>query len=172
MILVGHSLGGDVTVEAALRLGDRVRGLVWVSSYQSLGDPLSEEQLDRWLAPFRTDFAAAAEDLVRRNFGPRAEPTLVDRVAATMSAASPEIVVEVLASKFTNEPALLEGLAKVEAPVVAINPDFKPNDHRSFEAQGIELIVMSDVGHFTMMEDPATFNDVLEQTVEKLMALP
>ena len=29
VVLVGHSMGGDVIVEAALGLGDRVAGLVW-----------------------------------------------------------------------------------------------------------------------------------------------
>lgn len=171
LILVGHSLGGDVTVEAARRLGDRVRGLVWVSSYRSLGSPMTPEQLEEWLAPFRTDFVSAVEDLARRNFGHRADPEIVERAVATMSAANPEIVVEVLANKFANEPALLEGLKEVAAPVVAINPDFKPNDPASFDAHGIELIVMSNVGHFTMMEDPATFNEVLEETIKNLAAL-
>ncbi len=67
MILVGHSLGGDVVVEAALRLTGRVRGLVWVSSYRSLGSPKTAEQIEAWLAPFRSDFASATEDLARRS---------------------------------------------------------------------------------------------------------
>lgn len=38
-------------------------GLIWVSSYRSLGSPQSLEQIEEWLAQFRTDFAAAAQDL-------------------------------------------------------------------------------------------------------------
>lgn len=161
VVLVGHSLGGDVTVEAARRLGRKVRAVVWISSYRSLGAPQDREQIDRWLAPFRVDFVAATDDLARRNFGQGADSALVERVAAKMCAADPDVVVQVLTAKMFNEPALLAGLGDLAAPIVAINPDFKPNDHASFVANGVELLVMPDVGHFTMMEDPDAFNDVL-----------
>lgn len=167
VVLVGHSLGGDVTVEAARGLGGRVRAVVWISSYRSLGAPQDREQIDRWLAPFREDFVAAADDLARRNFGPRADSALVERVAAKMCAADAAVVVQVLAAKMFNEPALLAGLGEITAHVVAINPDFKPNDHASFVASGVELVVMSDVGHFTMMEDPDAFNDVLASIIDQ-----
>lgn len=39
-VLVGHSMGGDVIVEAALAVPDRVRALVWVDDYfPMLEDP-------------------------------------------------------------------------------------------------------------------------------------
>ena len=36
VVLVGHSMGGDVIVEAAKKLPGRVVGLVWVDEYKSL----------------------------------------------------------------------------------------------------------------------------------------
>lgn len=57
MVLIGHSMGGDVIVEAALRLGDRVIGLVWVDVYRTLreeADP--EDAVEEFLRPFHTDF--------------------------------------------------------------------------------------------------------------------
>lgn len=38
-VLIGHSLGGDVILEAARRLPGRVEGLVWVDTYRDLGEP-------------------------------------------------------------------------------------------------------------------------------------
>ena len=46
VVLVGHSMGGDVIVEAALTLGDRGAGLVWVDTYSRLTAPLTEEELE------------------------------------------------------------------------------------------------------------------------------
>lgn len=168
VVLVGHSLGGDVTVEAARRLGDRVQGLVWISSYQSLGFPQDRDQIGRWLAPFREDFVAATDDLARRNFGPQPDQDLVDRVAAKMCAADPDVVVQVLEAKMFNEPALLAGLGEITAPVVAINPDYKHNDEVSLAAHGVELIEIPGVGHFTMLEDPDGFNEALARTIDRL----
>jgi len=52
--------------------------------------------------------------------------------------------------------------------VVAITPDSRPIDRASFVAHGVELVAMSDVGHFTMMEDPDTVNGHLSNTIDQL----
>jgi sigma-B regulation protein RsbQ len=168
VVLIGHSFGGDVTVEAAKRLDNRVRALVWVSSYRSLGVVKPNSQREDWLAPFSTDFVAAMDDLTRRNFGPNADPVLVNAVAAKARAADPTRAIDVLAAKLYNEPALLDGLSKIDAPVFAINPGFKDNDEPSLGTYNIELTVINDVGHFVMMEDPDRFNQALSRILTRL----
>jgi len=39
IVLVGHSMGGPVAVEAALLLGERVRGVIGVDTFASIGLP-------------------------------------------------------------------------------------------------------------------------------------
>jgi len=46
-VLIGHSMGGDVIVDAALKLRDRVAGLVWADVYGSLGEPGTREECRR-----------------------------------------------------------------------------------------------------------------------------
>lgn len=110
------------------------------------------------------------DDLTRRNFGPNADPRLVDSVAAKALATDPGTVIDVLVSKMHNEPTLLETLSEIAAPVSAINPDFKPNDESSFSSHGVQLRVMANVGHFVMMEDPDMFNDELADILKQLDA--
>jgi pimeloyl-ACP methyl ester carboxylesterase len=172
VVLVGHSLGGDVTVEAALRLAGRVRGLVWVSSYRTLDSVQTETQIEAWLEPFTVDFPAAMDDLNRRNFGPNADPRLVDAVATKAMSADPERVMGVLTSKLHHQTTLLEALPQIQAPVFAINPDFKPTDEASFAAHGIDLRIIPNAGHFTMMEDPQTFNIELADILTGLDQAP
>ena len=73
---------------------------------------MNPDQIEQWMAPFRTDFASAADDLTRRNFGRHADPEMVTRVAAKLAASDPEIIVQVVASKISNEPALLRALLR------------------------------------------------------------
>jgi len=87
LVLIGHSMGGDVIVEAARRLGDRVAGLVWVDTYDTLGEPPTDEEVEAFLAPFREDFATATRALVGRLFTADADAELAEWVAADMSAA-------------------------------------------------------------------------------------
>ena len=168
MVLVGHSLGGDVAVEAAHLLEGRVLGVVTISSYRTLGQSRSEQADADWLAPFSTDFASAMDDLTRRNFGASADPSMVEATVRRMVAANPGMVVPVLQSKMSNEPALLGLLDQLDVPVFAVNPDFKSNDEEALRRHGMTLRVVEGVGHYTMMEDPVAFNQVLEQVLLEL----
>lgn len=170
VVLVGHSLGGDVTVAAAKHLTGRVSALVWVSSYRSLGDLKSEAEKEAWLAPFRTNYDAAMDDLTRRNFGPNADSALVEATVAKAKSVEPQRAMGLLASKLENEASILEALSAFSVPVIAINPDFKTNNEASLAAHGVELKVVQGVGHFTMIEDPAAFNHELTDTLRQLAA--
>jgi hypothetical protein len=50
MVLIGHSMDGDVVVEMALRLRDQVVGVVWADTYNPLGDP---DTFNRLLGGYR-----------------------------------------------------------------------------------------------------------------------
>src|SRR4029079_1447364 len=86
VVLVGHSMGGDVIVEAARALPERVAGLVWVDTYSTLGRVRTPEDTEEFVQPFRQDFATAVGALVRPMFVAASDPSLVERVVADMSA--------------------------------------------------------------------------------------
>jgi pimeloyl-ACP methyl ester carboxylesterase len=166
VVLIGHSMGGDVVVETALRLGDQVLGVVWADTYSSLGDPPAREELEEFVAPFREDFVAAARAFVRRISGP-APADLVEWVADDISAAPPEIAVDMMEHAVGNEPAVLTGLPELTAPVVAINAGHRPTDTEALRRHGVRAVLMPGVGHFLMLEDPGTFNRLLGAVVDE-----
>jgi pimeloyl-ACP methyl ester carboxylesterase len=166
VVLVGHSMGGDVVVEAALRLGDQVAGVVWADTYDTLCDPPTGQELERFLAPFREDFVAATRALVGRMCGPAAAADLVEWVAAGMSAAPPEVALDALEHAVGNEPAVLDGLGKLTCPVVAINAGHRPTDAAALRRHGIRAVVLPGAGHFLMLEDPDGFNRLLGEVVD------
>lgn len=169
IILIGHSMGGDVIVEAARRLPGRVAGLVWVDTYKQLGTPRTPEQRQAMLAPFRANFVKTTHAFVQGMFPPTADRSLVERVAADMSAAPPTVALGAIESAMSFDREIPSALQELNLPVVAINPDYQPTDSASLERHRVEVAVMSGVGHFLMMEDPERFNRLLRTTIDKFI---
>ena len=168
VVLVGHSMGGDVVAEAAVPLRDRVRGLVWVDTYSSLAEITPREEVDAFVDGFRTDFATSVATFVRTMFLPTVEPALVNRVAGDMASAPSEIALDALAHTYGNAGRVIELLAELDLPVVAIQPDYEPTDETSLLEHGVRPVMMTGVSHFAMMEEPTQFNRVLEGVLEDL----
>jgi pimeloyl-ACP methyl ester carboxylesterase len=171
-ILVGHSMGGDVAVAAARRLGGRVRGVVWVDTYRKLGSTRSADEVEEIVAPFAADFKPTTAALVRGMFPPGADKQLVARVAEDMSSAPPTIAVSALRSSLTYGRTITESIKGIRAPIVAINPDQPASEVQSMRDHGVEVVMMSGVGHFMMMEQPAQFNALLKQVVARHFTTP
>jgi pimeloyl-ACP methyl ester carboxylesterase len=169
VVLIGHSMGGDVIVEAALALGDRVTGLVWVDTYRRLTEPETPEDVEAFVEPFRRNFAATTRSLVRTMFPAATAAALIEEIAADMSAAPPEVAVDALHHAVSNEGPVMAALRRLTAPIVAINPDYRPTDSVSLREYGVEAVIASGVGHFPMLEDPDQFNRLLADVIRTRM---
>jgi pimeloyl-ACP methyl ester carboxylesterase len=165
-VLVGHSMGGDVVLEAALQLPGRVRGIVWVDAYNQLARFKTAEQVRARMVPFETNFVETTRSFVKAMFPAGADPLLVQRVAADMSAAPRHIALPALESAWTFGSKVPEILESLKIPLVAINPEDPPTDLTSMHRYGVDVICVSGVGHFLMMERPERFNECLAQAVD------
>jgi pimeloyl-ACP methyl ester carboxylesterase len=168
VVLIGHSMGGDVVAEAAKRLKGRVAGLIWVDTYKRLGTPRTADELAAIMAPFRSNFAETTRQFVRGMFLPGSDPALVDLIANDMSATRPEVAIGALESALSYDRVMPSALAELKLPVIAINPETPPTDVASMARHGVEVMVMSDVGHFPMLEAPDRFNRILRTAIEKI----
>src|SRR5687768_10961271 len=69
LILVGHSMGGPVAIEAARLLKSRVIGIIGVDTFKSIGAPRpSKAQLDAIIKKFEGDFIGHTRSIVTTHF--------------------------------------------------------------------------------------------------------
>jgi len=165
IVLVGHSMGGDVNVEAALELGPRVVAQVWVDVYFHL-EQQDHDDVEETLAPLRRDFRGGVQRLVRTMFLPDADPKVAEWIENDMSSAPPYVALNEAAYSLTNMAPMLEHMRRLPASVVAINTDWRATNVESLASHGIRTVHMTGVGHFGMMEKPEEFNRLLEHVVE------
>jgi pimeloyl-ACP methyl ester carboxylesterase len=105
---------------------------------------------------------------VRSMFVPTSDPTLVERVVAGMSAAPPHIGIGAAKEAWEGDRQLQEGLLELIVPKIAINnASVFSTNMEAAQRHGVEVVLTAGVGHFVMMEEPQTFNRLLDEAVQK-----
>ena len=171
VVLVGHSMGADVALEASRRIGDRVIGIIAVDSLKSIGlPPMRPQEINRQLAPFKANFIEATRDYATKTmFAPGTDPAFMQKVAYDMSLEPPDVGVASLQSLLAMDFSSL--LPDIKVPVMAINSDLSPTDEARIRKSlpGFQVEVLEHTGHFLMMEVPQRFNPVLLKDIDVLV---
>jgi pimeloyl-ACP methyl ester carboxylesterase len=167
-VLVGHSQGGAVCVEAARIVPDRVVGLIGVDTLMRPSFGLSREQIQAVLAPFQADFASQVEVFVAGMFVAETDTALAARITRDMAAAPPAVAISALSEYLGHD--LAPALAGSDVPIRCLNAELWPADTAAWSdyAGGYEVETMSGVGHFLMLEQPAEFNRRLVAIIDNL----
>ena len=170
VILIGHSMGGCVIAEAARQLPrDIVAGMVFVDQYKQLHTPRTPEEIQAFAGPLEMNFSDSVAAFVRRMFNPESDSTLIERVAKDMASAPPAIALAAFRSTWAYSNQITNTLKELKLPVIFINSDNRPTDMASMERNGIHVMIMPDVGHFLMMENPEKFNLLLKSAISKIV---
>jgi pimeloyl-ACP methyl ester carboxylesterase len=168
VILVGHSMGGDVIAEAAKRLKGRVAGLIMVDTYKDLASGRTEEQVESIVSHYRNNFKDSVPPLVRSFFLPSSDKKLVEWVANDMASAPPVVGLSEMKHALLYKNKMPATLDELKLKTIAINPDNSPSDLVSLQRYGIDVLIMQGVGHFLMMEEPERFNKLLKEAIAKI----
>jgi len=171
VVLVGHSMGGPVIVEAARRLKGRVVGVIGVDTMRGIGaPPPPAADTAMRLKAFEQDFIGTTRAFVTNTFFvPESDPALVRRIADDMSLAPPEVALPAI--KALNSWDAETALKDAAVPVTLINAAQPPTDGARIAAlaPAFKLVTQAGVGHFLMMEKPAEFNPLLRAEIDALL---
>lgn len=164
-ILVGHSMGGAVALEAARVFKNRVIGIIAVDSL--IYPTYSRKEIRDGLAPLKADFRTTVTKLVGDLFPPGADAATVAWASQVMASAAPEIAIPSLR-------ALLDwdfrpSLAQVDIPVVCICSAQLAADIDLSQFGGhFDITLLPNTGHFPMLEIPSVFNEVLAGAIRAI----
>jgi pimeloyl-ACP methyl ester carboxylesterase len=175
-VLVGHSMGCRVVLEANRIAPERVAGLVLIDgSRQGSGDPAQAEALSR-SAILAAGYPVFAENVFRQMFlewSPQAEAAL-----ARMKRMPPETGIALWTSMVRWDAMQLDAaLAAVRAPLMVIqstwiNPERKRLPLQEGQSspwlellgsRAAEIHVIPGCGHFTQLEAPERVNRLIEE---------
>jgi len=164
-VLVGHSMGGAVTLEAAARASG-VRAVVLVDTFVLPYGDLSEADAQGIEKPFHEDFAAAMAALVDNTAGPAMGGETRERLKREMAEADTAWALPLWNSLLRWSPESAFGAIK--APIHAINGDLIPEPAKQRCAGRVTEWHMPGTGHFLQMEMPEAFNRKLREVLAVL----
>ena len=174
VVLIGYSMGGSVSVEAARRLGDRVIGVVGIDTfYTGFEVPHDQKKAAQmaagFLKPFEENYPEASANFMRGFFAPGADPALVERITKATGSADKNVALSAMRNMFgwysRNVPASLDALG----PKLR-NINANPKGDRKPLHPSVTLVAGS--GHFIPQEKPVEFNRALETMVAEFAGKP
>jgi pimeloyl-ACP methyl ester carboxylesterase len=173
VILVGNSMGGPVSLEAARLLGpQRVLAVVAVDTLHNVEMKWPEENWRQRLDAYRRDFPTGCGELMMA-LVPQAAPAAVrERVDEETCGNDPRAAIALLETfRDFDQPSALRAAG---VPVWAINSAGFPTavEVNRKHAPSFQVILMEGVGHYPQVEKPAEFQAHLRRVIESLAARP
>jgi len=162
-ILVGHSMGGAVCIEAARQAKGRIKAIIGADTFQNLSKKATEEEITQFLTPFRQNFKSMANTYIRSIFPQKTDSALVNMIAEQVLSSPVHIAIGSLYQLFQYDAA--EAVKDMRLPIRCINSDIYPTDISAARglAESFEVEFMKGYGHFVHLENPRMFNDILSR---------
>ena len=175
VILIGHSMGGNIMLEVALKRPNAIIGLVGVDNFKNVGQEISVEErqeitefLDMLEQNFSSMAPAYAETML---FHPATDSTITTRVKEDFAKANSVVAISSLNSLWQSTEKEVEQLHQLPWKLNLINCSEPPTQTSSLESacpNGFEVYSISNSGHFPMLEQPEIFNRHLQGIIRSI----
>jgi pimeloyl-ACP methyl ester carboxylesterase len=177
VILIGHSMSGDIVLKAGNLYPQSLIGLIGIDNLHEPGSPRSEQQkkeIDLFFTMLSDGFDSTVSQYMRASlFQPSTDSQVVNKVMQDVYTSDSAIAIAVLRSLITvseQEQQLMQGL---QHKLYLLNSDVlpvKPDSLNKYCHKGFELVTVPGTGHYPMLEKPAAFNAALENILKKIAA--
>ena len=171
VILVGHSLGGSAILEAALKTKRDVKALIAVDRFHEIENRFAKEDIDKALKPLKENCVQTMDNFVRQGLLlPTTDSTLADKIANDMTSVPPQIGIGLVSDLLAYDKTISQ-FEKLKIPVRFINSSMTPTNIESANRyiKDLKIEIMENVGHFVMLEDPESFNRILNDVLSEII---
>lgn len=171
VVLVGHSMAGDIILQGAVDAPENVLALVGVDNFKSVGvaskDSVKDKKdYDEAMTAMKKNFKAVAFDWFNKQlFYKTTGKAIRERILNDVAHSDSAIAIAALTwdTNFSESKELL----KLKKKLYLINSDYMPTDTTGLVKKNIPymLLEVHDTGHFPMIEKPDDFNRQLDKVL-------
>jgi len=171
VILIGHSMAGDIVLQAAVDNPKKVIGLVGVDNFKSVGipndSPGAKIDFDNAIKALKQNFKATAVEYFNDDlFSDSTSPAIKKRILNDVFHADTAIAIQCMIQGNNFDEYMKLKTANMK--LYMINSTFHQTDTSGLEVNQLpyKLFYIQKIGHFPMIEKPAEFNTALEQVIK------
>ena len=172
VILIGHSMGGSVSVEAARLMPERTIGVACVDTLYNAEAEFEPTFAEELATRLEGDFVGVRSELLGQMFLPESDGEVQAWVARKGESAYAPAAIALMRDFATFD--LAAAMAEVEVPIRCVNANALPplipetaveinRKYADFDAD-----IMDGVGHFLLLEQPEEFNALLRGAIAEI----
>ncbi len=171
VVLVGHSMGGPVSLRAAALLPGTVRGIVAVDTLHNADFKFEGEEVEGLMRAFEEDFVGTCERFVNQMFPEEGVESIVEKVRLAGCDGARSDVGTALMRDFgaIDMPAWFR---QAGVPIRAINAAAPnaTNVEANRKYTDFDVVLMEEVGHYLHMTRPDVFNPLMLEAISAITA--
>jgi pimeloyl-ACP methyl ester carboxylesterase len=176
VILVGHSMGGEIILQTALSAKDKVIGFIGIDNFKDFTTsftPQQEEEIKGFFDAMKTNFDTTAAKYTSIALFPvgSTDTVSINRVIRSIQESDSVMAIQTLESlmQFTLKDSSL--LSQLTIPVNLIVSDYTPTNEDQLKKickAGYNIFTVKGAGHYPMIEKPEQFTQLLQEAVYKI----
>jgi len=176
IILVGHSMAGDIVVETALTRPNNVIGVIGIdnlNNFTSSFSPEEQKQIDGFIQALKQNFTETVIAYTNGSLFPEnyADTISVNRVISSIKQMDSTIATDALAGLITYSTTEAQQISKLKLPLHLIESDRTEVNTATLTKYckaGFYIKPINGTGHYPMIEKPGEFNALLQETIDDI----
>ena len=174
VILVGHSMGGDIILQAANSIPGKIVGFIGIDNFKDVVTeitPEGQQGIDQFFHLMQVDYKSFAAEFCKTALFPPdyADTVSENRVIKDIQQTDTSIAIPTLRSLMVYSLKESQQLSLLKIPVHLLVSDFSPmNDStvRKYCNKGLFIYTINGTGHYPMIEKPNEFDALLQQAID------
>jgi pimeloyl-ACP methyl ester carboxylesterase len=171
VILVGHSMGGPVSLAAAKRLPGTVVAVIGVDTLHNVEYQWPQEQTKKFLDGFAADFKGTMRLALRGMLAEKVDAKLLQELTSRAETQDPKMAIGLMQDMSRLDVKALMKDAKVPVRCINAAPAFQFAIPTAVDVNkkyaDFNAVIMEGVAHFPMVEQPAAFNRMLRDVLKE-----
>ena len=176
VILVGHSMGGEIILQTALSFPAKVIGFIGIDNFKQFVTsftPQEEKQVSDFMQSLKSNFDTTATMYTRLALFPRgySDTNSVNRVIRSIRQTDSAVAIKALESLMYFALKDSEMISRLPIPAHLIVSDYTATNEESFRRAakaGSSIRVIKGTGHYPMIEQPHQFTELLRETIHEI----